>query len=269
MTPVEVRRGTSPVVLGFPHTGTFVPEEFWQKLNAEGRLLRDTDWHVDRLYDGLLPEATTVRATAHRYVVDANRDPSGKSLYPGRNTTGLAPLTDFDNRPIWQDGAEPGESGTAWRVALFHRPYHDALAVEIARVKAAHGIAVVYDCHSIRSSCPFLFEGRLPDFNIGTDNGRACANAFEQAAVEICAAAQGYTSVLNGRFRGGWTTRHHGDPQNGVHAIQMELAQATYLETEEPPFHYSQAKAQALRAHLKDILARIEAIAFSMARKGR
>jgi formiminoglutamase len=269
MSPVEVVQGSSPIILGLPHTGTHVPEEIAARLNEEGRKLRDTDWHVDTLYRGLLADVTTVRATFHRYVADANRDPSGESLYPGQNTTGLVPLTDFDNRPIWQEGGEPDDSGIAWRVALFHRPYHTALAAEIERVKAAHGIAVLYDCHSIRSHCPFLFEGRLPDFNIGTDNGRTCAPEFERAVAEICEAAEGYTSVVNGRFRGGWTTRHYGDPQNGVHAIQMELVQATYLETEEPPFAYSEAKAAALRVHLKEILARVEAIALSMVRKGR
>lgn len=268
MIPVEVHQGSSPVILGLPHTGTFVPEEFWVKLNEEGRKLRDTDWHVDRLYDGLVADATTVRATFHRYVVDANRDPSGKSLYPGQNTTGLVPMTDFDDDPIWQEGGEPDESGMQWRLALFHRPYHAALAAEIERVKALHGVAVLYDCHSIRSRCPHLFEGQLPDFNIGTDNGRTCDAAFERAAVETCEAADGYTSVLNGRFRGGWTTRHYGDPENGVHAIQMELAQATHLAAEEPPFAYDEARAETLRVHLKTLLERLETIALDMAGKG-
>ena len=202
--PVETHQGTSPVILGLPHTGTFAPEELWQKLNEEGRLLRDTDWHVDRLYDRLLDDATTVRATFHRYVIDANRDPSGKSLYPGQNTTGLVPLSDFDNNPIWDK--EPDQDGIAWRLALFHEAYHAALSAEIKRVHALHGVVILYDCHSIRSHCPHLFEGRLPDFNIGTNDGRTCAPEIEKAVNDIAAEAQGYTSVLNGRFRGGWTT---------------------------------------------------------------
>ena len=262
----ELHRGTSPVILAFPHTGTDVPAGIWERLNDNGRILADTDWHIERLYNGLLPGATTVRAAFHRYVIDANRDPAGVSLYPGQNTTGLVPETDFDGRPIWKDGEAPSETDIAHRLAHFHAPYHAALAVEIARVKAIHGVAILYDCHSIRSLIPFLFEGRLPDFNIGTDMGRTCAKEIETAAVEVCAKADGYTSILNGRFKGGWTTRHYGRPQTSVHAIQMELAQASHLSTEAPPFAYDEAKATRLRPHLKDILTRIEALASTLTR---
>ncbi len=265
MTPVEVRPGSSPVILAFPHTGTEVPAEIRSNFNEEGRRLRDTDWHVHTLYDGLLPDATTVRATFHRYVIDANRDPSGRSLYPGQNTTGLVPLTDFDDTPIWKDGSEPGEAEIARRIKAFHAPYHAALAAEIARVKALHGVAILYDCHSIRSVCPFLFEGTLPDFNIGTDNGRTCAPEIERVVSEACRKADGYTSVLNGRFRGGWTTRRYGDPVGGVHAVQMELAQATHLATEAPPFAYDGDRAKRLRRVLRTILEEIQSLAPKLA----
>lgn len=266
MNPVEIHQGASPVILGLPHTGTHVPDAIGARLNDQGLLLTDTDWHVHRLYDGLLDGATTVRATFHRYVIDANRDPSGASLYPGQNTTGLVPLTDFDNRPIWRPGAEPATDDIAARLASFHAPYHAALAAEIARIRALHGVAILYDCHSIRSRCPFLFEGRLPDFNIGTDNGSTCAPEVEAAAAQICAAAEGYTSVVNGRFRGGWTTRHYGRPEAGVHAIQMELAQSTHLAAETLPFAYDGAGALRLRRHLRAILARLAEIAPSLKR---
>lgn len=262
----EISRGSSPVILAFPHTGTNVPADIWDRLNDNGRLLADTDWHIHQLYAGLLPNATTVRATFHRYVIDANRDPSGASLYPGQNTTGLVPTSDFDGNPIWKDGEEPSEADIALRRDNFHRPYHAALEAEIARVRAEHGIAVLYDCHSIRSLIPFLFEGRLPDFNIGTDGGTTCDPAIEQVVVDITAAADGYSSVLNGRFRGGWTTRHYGKPRTGIHAIQMELAQINHLATEAPPFAYDAAKADRLRIHLKQLLERIETIALGLKR---
>ena len=265
MNPVEITSGSSPVILGFPHTGTFVPEDIWSRLNDEGRKLRDTDWHIHTLYEGLLPQASTVRATFHRYVIDANRDPSGTSLYPGQNTTGLVPLTDFDNRPIWMEGCEPDAAETSRRLELFHRPYHAALETEIERVKTRHGIAVIYDCHSIRSRCPFLFDGQLPDLNIGTDAGGTCAPALQAAVETLAETAEGYSHVVNGRFRGGWTTRNYGRPAEGVHTIQMEIAQSAYLETEVPPFAYDGDKAAALRLHLRAILERIEAIARGMA----
>ena len=154
MTPVEVTRGDGPVILAQPHGGTFVPDDLWARLNGCGRELSDTDWHIGRLYDGLLPGATIVRATFHRYVIDANRDPGGASLYPGQNTTGLCPVTDFDGQPIWTEGQDPSPDEIADRRARFHTPYHAALAAEVERVRARHGVAVVYDCHSIRSVIP-------------------------------------------------------------------------------------------------------------------
>ncbi|MGV0877179.1 N-formylglutamate deformylase [Martelella sp. FLE1502] len=261
--PVIVKQGASPIILGFPHTGTHIPPEIEARLNDNGRLLADTDWHVDRLYDGLLADATTVKATFHRYVIDANRDPQGVSLYPGQNTTGLVPETDFDGKPIWKEGAEPTEADIAERTRTFHAPYHAALVAEIARVKREHGIAILYDCHSIRSHIAFLFEGKLPDFNIGTNLGTTCAPEFEAAAQSVVAHAPGYNHAVNGRFKGGWTTRHYGQPATGVHAIQMELARSTHLETEAPPFAYDEAKAEKLRRHLQDILERIERLSFS------
>lgn len=252
MTPVEVQQGGGPVILGLPHTGTFVPEDVRVALNPRGQELADTDWQIHRLYDGLLPGATTVRATFHRYVIDANRGPDDASLYPGQNTTGLVPVTDFDGVPIWDHA--PDAEDIARRVAMFHAPYHAALAAEIARVKARHGVAILYDCHSIRSHIPFLFDGRLPDFNIGTANGTACAPEIEAATRDICAAAEGYSHVLNGRFRGGWTTRHYGRPETGVHAIQMELAQATHLAAETAPWDLSAEKSARLRPVLQEIL---------------
>lgn len=258
MTPVLVEQGDSPVILGLPHTGTWLPPEIFARLNARGQMLADTDWHVERLYAGLLTGVTTVRATFHRYVIDANRGPEDESLYPGQNTTGLVPLTDFDGEPIWTEAPDAAE--VQRRLAACHAPYHAALAAEIARVKARHGVAILYDCHSIRSHIPFLFPGTLPDFNIGTNLGTTCDPRIEATVRDICAATA-YSSVLNGRFKGGWTTRHYGQPGTGVHAIQMELAQATHLASEAPPFAYDEHKAAKLRKPLAEILRALEALA--------
>ncbi|MEL7544866.1 MAG: N-formylglutamate deformylase [Pseudomonadota bacterium] len=253
MTPVEVHQGASPLVLGLPHTGTHVPEEIYATLNGVGRALADTDWHVDRLYDGLHPDATVVRATFHRYVIDANRDPAGESLYPGQNTTGLCPLTDFDGRQIYRENQAPDATEIERRRRAFHAPYHAVLARELDRVHRRHGFAVLYDCHSIRSHIPFLFDGELPVLNIGTNNGETCHSAIEQAAMEF-ATSSPFATVLNARFKGGWTTRHYGRPDEGLHAIQMEIAQRAYLAEEKPPWCYDAAKANRLRPWLRDIL---------------
>lgn len=254
MEPFSLVRGDTPLVLAMPHTGTWLPPDAWDRLNERGRRLADTDWHLDRLYKDLVPDATIIGANFHRYLIDANRDPSGQSLYPGQNTTGLCPATNFDGRSIYEDGRQPDDAEIERRRLAFHAPYHAALSAELVRVRNLHGVVVLYDCHSICSQAPFLFEGVLPDFNVGTDNGATCAPAIEAAVAGICAQADGFTSVLNGRFRGGWTTRHYGRPERGMHAIQMELAQSTHLESEAAPYAYSEAKAERLRPHLKAIL---------------
>lgn len=253
MKPVIVDQGESPIILGQPHGGTFVPEYLQEKLNDRGKGLDDTDWHITRLYDGLVNNITVVRATFHRYVIDANRDPEGQSLYPGQNTTTLCPLTDFDGEPIWHEGAEPTAQDIEERHRTCHQPYHDALAAEIARVKSIHGFAILYDCHSIRSDIPFLFEGQLPVFNTGTNNGETCAPIIQETVHQVCVGASGFDQVLNGRFKGGWTTRHYGRPQDNVHAIQMELAQRCYMQ-EHAPWSYSKPVADQIRPYLRQIL---------------
>ncbi len=259
---IGVVRGSGPIVLGLPHTGTDVPAEILRDLNDTGRALADTDWHVHDLYAGLLDGVTTLRMPVHRYVIDVNRPPDGQSLYPGQNTTGLCPLTDFDGNDIYDAGRAPDAAAVEARRQTFHAPYHAALEAELKRVHAAHGVAILYDCHSIRSRIPFLFDGPLPDFNIGTNLTTSCSHRVEGAVQEICEGATGYTTVLNGRFKGGWTTRHYGRPAEGIHAIQMELAQSTYM-TETPPWTYDTEKAGRLRVHLSRILNALQALALS------
>jgi len=240
-----------------PHSGLYVPETIYARLNDIGRDLSDTDWHIDRLYSGLVPNVTMVRANFHRYVIDPNRDPSGRSLYPRQNTTELCPLTDFDGLPIYKKGQAPDTSEIEERRQAYHAPYHDTLTAEIERVKDLHGLAVLYDCHSIRSLVPYLFEGALPDFNIGTHSGKSCSPALQQIVSDICAQAKDYSSIVNGRFKGGWTTRHYGQPSQNVHVIQMELAQNNYMQ-EYAPWSYADAAAEKLRVILKQILQTLE-----------
>lgn len=260
MKPIHVKKGDSPVILALPHTGTYVPGNIMAALNTNGRKLIDTDWHVDRLYRGLLPGATIVQANFHRYVIDANRDPSGVSLYPGQNTTGLCPVTDFDDRDIYKEGHAPDVGEIERRRLAFHTPYHQAIQGEITRLKQSHKKVVLYDCHSIRSVVPYLFDGALPDFNIGTNDGVTCDVKLEKLVSDICANAEDFTSVTNGRFKGGWTTRHYGQPASGIHAIQMELSQRTYLD-ETPPWIYQPIRARIVRRVLREILQAVEQFA--------
>jgi len=263
MNPVFVTPGDSPIVLGIPHGGTYLPAEIAARLNARGQALADTDWHIAQLYEGLLPAASTVQATFHRYVIDANRGADDASLYPGQNTTGLCPTTDFDGKLIWQNDQAPNVDEVEARRTAFHAPYHSALAAALAQAQARHGVAVLYDCHSIRSNIPYLFDGELPVFSLGTNSGASCAAAIAEAAVAPCRAAPGFETVVNGRFKGGWTTRHYGQPNTGIHAIQMELAQRAYLAAESAPFAYAPTTAAPLRAVLAKILAALDRLARS------
>ena len=256
MRPVDIKSGEGAIVLGVPHSGTYLPPDIYANLRPPARSLADTDWHADRLYADLLPDATVVRANFHRYLIDANRDPDGSPLYDGANTTDLVPMTDFDGNAIWAEA--PGRTDIEARLAAWHHPYHAALAGELERVRRKHGLAVLVDCHSIRSRIPFLFDGVLPDINLGTNLGTSCDERIAEAAVNACRNGGDYTFVRDGRFRGGWTTRYYGRPGNGVHAIQIELAQANYLASECVPFEYDSAKAERLRSHLRGILRAIE-----------
>ena len=249
----ELHEGQGPLILGFPHSGTHIPDDLARKMSPAGRAMADTDWHVPRLYDfARALDASWIEAKTSRYVIDLNRDPDGASLYPGQATTGLCPLESFAGEPIWQEGHAPDEAEIARRKQDFFWPYHQALAAQIARVKARHGYAVLYDCHSIRGAVPRLFEGALPDLNLGTNGGRSCDSRLQTVVCDVLAAAP-FGHVLNGRFRGGWITRHYGAPGQNVHALQMEIAQRAYMD-EAPPWRWSEARAARLQEVLHAVL---------------
>ena len=249
---LHVARSDAPLILAFPHGGTGLAG-FDADFISPWWARRDADWHIRALYQGLA-EATCVWTDISRSVIDCNRDPSGVSLYPGMATTGLCPVETFDGEPLYREGRAPD---VAARRDAWFAPYHAALAGEIARLRAIHPRVVVYDCHSIRSHVPRLFDGALPVFNIGTNDGATCDPALAEAVVAAC---EGQSHVLNGRFKGGWTTRHYGAPARGVHAIQMELAMRAYLDEPEvlteanwPPA-YHPTRAAPLRGQLAQIL---------------
>lgn len=249
---LTVTRSSSPLVLSMPHPGTGLPEEVRAALNPTGLAVGDTDWHMRQLYAFAERfEPTIVEAHLSRYVIDLNRDPSGASLYPGQATTELVPTTTFDGEPIWL--SPPDEAEIARRIETYFRPYHDALAAEIARAKAEHGFCLLWDCHSIASQMPRLFPGTLPTLNLGTNSGASCA-ARIQTAAEAALAASGFSHVSNGRFKGGWITRHYGQPAEDIHAIQMEIALSAYLAEEAPPWRFDAPRAAKLQDALCAII---------------
>jgi N-formylglutamate deformylase len=259
---LEITEGSLPLVLSIPHSGTQIPEQLQPGLVSPFLARCDTDWWVERLYDfGANLGATIVRTTLSRTVIDVNRDPSGQSLYPGQATTGLCPVTTFDGTALYAPGAQPDAAAIARRIRDYFLPYHAALEAQLARLKARHDKIVLYDCHAIRSRVPRLFAGELPQFNLGTHSGSSCDPQLREAVAQVCASS-GRSHVVDGRFKGGYITRHYGRPATHIHALQMELACRGYLE--EPageltadnwPAPYDPARASALRATLALVLA--------------
>ena len=258
---LALHHGDAPLLVSFPHTGTEIPAAIEANLVSPWLARKDADYWVDVLYDFAHEMgATTLRTAMSRTVVDVNRDPSGASLYPEQATTALCPIDTFDGEPLYAPGREPDEAEIARRRAAYFDPYHAAINSELQRLRARHPRVVLFDAHSIRSVVPRLFDGTLRQFNIGTNNGATCGPALIARLEKICAASS-FDHVVNGRFRGGYITRHYGKPANGIHAVQMELAMRGYLhEPDEKlteanwPAPLEDAHAATLRVALRDIL---------------
>jgi N-formylglutamate deformylase len=254
VAPYRLQRGASPLVVSMPHAGTFVPHSVGRAFDEVAALRPDTDWHMPRLYDFLAGlGATVIVANYSRYVVDVNRPPGGENLYPGRDTPLLCPVDTFDCRPLYRDGAAPGPDEIARRVDAIWKPYHAALRREVDRVRDAHGIALLWDAHSIVSRAPRLFEGRLADFNLGTADDASCDPALSATLIAALQKHATFTSVLNGRFKGGYITRHYGQPRDAVHAVQLEMAQCQYMD-EAPPYPFRADLAAKVRPVLREQL---------------
>lgn len=260
--------GTTPLVVSIPHCGTHVPEAIANRLSPAARALPDTDWHVDRLYDFAAGMGASVLSATHsRYVVDLNRPPENRPLYPGADNTELCPTTTFAREPVYRPGAAPEADEIAERVARYWRPYHTRLAEALAAIEARHGIVVLFDAHSIRSEVPRFFQGRLPDLNLGTAGGASAAPTLAETLVAVCRNTPVFSHVLNGRFIGGYITRAYGRPDDGVHALQLEQAQITYM-LEDPPYRYLPARADRVRPLLRALIEAMLGWAEGRARMG-
>lgn len=254
MDTFVLTRGTAPLLISLPHDGTWLPASLAERMHPAARRLPDTDWHVARLYEPLAQElkASLIKPLASRYVVDLNRPADGHALYPGQRETALVPVMGFDGEPLYRDGKEPDAPEIRARVRTWWQPYHNALAAELARLQARHGRAVLWEGHSIRSHVPMLFEGCLPDFNLGTADGASCAASLQRRLTGVLEAQRRYGFVVNGRFKGGYITRHYGRPAQGVEAVQLELAQCQYMD--EASFAWDEAKAAPVRALIGELL---------------
>ncbi|HWU52225.1 MAG TPA: N-formylglutamate deformylase [Tahibacter sp.] len=253
MSIFTLHTGTAPLLVSLPHDGSEIPPDIAARLVPAARRAPDTDWHVSRLYAFARELGASVLVPRYsRYVIDLNRPSDDVSLYPGQNTTGLCPTVQFNGEPVYLPGQEPDAAEIAQRLEIYWKPYHDALQQELARLRAAHGRVVLWDGHSIRSVVPFLFEGRLPDFNVGTAGGASCSPALQARLQAVLAAQSDYSHVVNGRFKGGHITRHYGRPAEGVQAVQLELAQLNYMD--EDSFAYLPQRAEPTAALIRRLL---------------
>lgn len=247
MSVFSLQQGRVPLLISLPHVGTEIPAELAERLVPRALISEDSDWHLERLYRPLAAAlgASLIVPRYSRYVVDLNRPPDDQPLYPGASGgTGLVPTRFFTDDPLYREGAEPDAAAITARREAYWQPYHAALAAELARLRAAHGHALLFDGHSIRSELPWLFEGELPALNLGTADGASCGPALAARLGEVLAGQQRFSQVVNGRFKGGYITRHYGRPAEGVQAVQLEMAQRCYMdEARDPRVAYDDAAA--------------------------
>ena len=263
MSVFTLQQGHVPLLISLPHVGTDIPPEIGERLLPRALISEDSDWHLERLYRPLAAAlgASLLVPRYSRYVVDLNRPPDDQPLYPGATGgTGLVPTRFFTDEPLYVDGAEPDAAAIAARREAYWRPYHEALAAELERLRTAHGHALLFDGHSIRSELPWLFEGELPALNLGTADGASCAPAITERLGALLAGQQRFSQVVNGRFTGGYITRHYGQPGQGVHAVQLEMCQRCYMdEAADPSGAYdaelANGAAPLIEMMLKEMLA--------------
>ncbi|UVN44813.1 N-formylglutamate deformylase [Pseudomonas mosselii] len=250
---LSFHQGRLPLLISMPHAGLGLTDAVRDGLVDQARSLPDTDWHIPRLYDFTRDlGASVVAAEYSRFVIDLNRPDDDKPLYVGA-TTGLYPATLFDGKPLFKEALEPSGEQRQQYLEQIWRPYHNTVRTELERLHDQFGYALLWDAHSIRSLIPHLFDGKLPDFNLGTFNGASCDLQLAERLQRVCGEFADYTHVLNGRFKGGYITRHYGNPTKHIHAVQLELAQSTYMEEVEP-FTYREDLAQPTQVALRRLL---------------
>lgn len=249
--------GDSPLLISMPHVGTIVPQSIAEYMTPAALQMPDVDWHLPLLYDMAETYGATVLSAVYmRYVIDLNRSPDDISLYPGQDTTGLCPIDTFDKQPIYLKERNPDENEIRDRIEQYWMPYHKKLKSELQRIHSAHGIALLWDAHSIASRVPRFFSGKLPDLNFGTAQLQSCDASLQEALLATIGKselAKKYSHVFNGRFKGGYITRHYGTPTVNIHGLQLELSQCVYMQ-EKPSYKYDNQLADNIKPLLCDLL---------------
>jgi len=218
----------SPLVISVPHDGGTMAPGMIERLQPYAADCPDRDHLIAAVFDFDDLPHTRIKAEYSRYVVDLNRPADGDALYPGQPETGVCPITGFDDRPLYRPSQAPEEEEIKQRIERYWQPYHNELAQLIDRAKDRFGYCLLIDAHSIDDVVPRFFTGTLPNINVGTFAGKSCDAKYKNIITDALSQQGIYSWVINDRFKGGYITRHYGQPKNHVHAIQLEHGKSIY-----------------------------------------
>ncbi len=249
---VEAKGKKVPVLLSVPHSGTEFPEEIKSHyVKEKAAQPDDTDWFVHELYNFASEMGiTTIHAKYSRWVVDLNRDPESKPLYnDGRIITALSPLTDFFGDKIYtEEKFEPNDEEVKRRIPLYFTPYHEKINSLLQELKEEFGVAVLWEAHSIRQKVPTIRKDDFPDLILGNNDGKTANGELIEAVLKELG-SDTYELKHNTPFKGGHITRSFGDPENNIHALQLEMTKVNYMEDDELTF--SEERSNRIRKILK------------------
>jgi N-formylglutamate deformylase len=245
--------GRTPLLISLPHVGTEIPADQHPRYTDRALCVEDTDWFLDRLYAFAADLGAGLLVSRYsRYLIDLNRPSENTPMYAGQNNTELCPTRHFTGEPLYRPGQEPDAAEVSRRVAVFWQPYRSAIEAELTRLRAEHGHALLFEGHSICSELPWLFEGRLPELNLGTVQGQSCAPSLRNGLAAVLATEPGRSHVVDGRFKGGHITRSFGRPAQCWHAVQLEMCWRSYMD--ETPPRWNPARAAAITPLLRRLL---------------
>jgi N-formylglutamate deformylase len=260
MKPFKYIKKSGPILVSVPHSGIYLPNDLYDKMTPSGQMMEDTDWNVARMFSFVSQlDACLISANYSRYYIDLNRSSDGQGLYDASQTlvTGLCPTVSFSGEPLYLDGGEPNQGDIKSRIEKVWQPYHDTIAKALAEKVETHGYAILLDMHSIKSVVPKLFDGHLPHLNFGTNDGASTSADLIAALMDYVRENSQFQSVLNQRFKGGYITRHYGNPKGGVHAVQLEMAQKIYMDESsnaDPELRFDTGKALSIQPFLKEMI---------------
>jgi N-formylglutamate deformylase len=262
MTPyrIQLPKGDAiPIVISVPHCGTAFPEELKSQYNS--KLIEapdDTDWFVDELYSFAMEMGMPmISAVYSRWVIDLNRDPESKPLYTdGRIITGLCPTTTFLGEPLYNDQrTDVSQQEISRRLELYYRPYHQKVDDVLSGLRKQFGKVLLWDCHSIRQSVPTINNEKFPDLILGSADETSASKNLIDISLQTLGSGK-YSLRHNSPFKGGYITRHFGQPSIDQHALQLEMSKVNYMDDSE--MKLDTARTSEMQTLLKSLFLKLK-----------